>query len=223
MKRFLFYSTMIVGIIVFYSLCYYFSFRNTLNKAELLKNKQDRNLMLLLLDEEIADEFQRSSSVPPEIGIEVTSDETQIIKSSTVCIYEAYDMETGEILTVESSPTADLAGLTRAEVIVYLRKYMDNLSISEYEAGLISYELVSFSSEKVVFRKNYDKSTHIFKYYITIRNDLVVVYYSDKKTIYEYTGIEAASLTREECVLLENGIMVKDNEELYDILAGLTS
>ena len=49
----------------------------------------------------------------------------------------------------------------------------------EYEAGLVSYELVSFSPERVVLQKVYDRDKVRYKYYVTIKNDEVVVFYSD--------------------------------------------
>jgi hypothetical protein len=51
----------------------------------------------------------------------------------------------------------------------------------------------------------------------------VVVYYGDKKTVYEYTGIETKNLSREEKTMLKKGIEVKDEEELYQILENYSS
>ncbi len=51
----------------------------------------------------------------------------------------------------------------------------------------------------------------------------MVAYYGDKKTVYEYTGIETSSLHAKERRALKKGIEVQDEDELYNILENYSS
>ena len=61
------------------------------------------------------------------------------------------------------------------------------------------------------------------QFYLCSLGGFIVVYYSDLKTIYEYTEISCATLTPEIQLLIEHGFYVKDVKELYSILEGYTS
>ena len=67
-------------------------------------------------------------------------------------------------------------------------------------------------------RKTYQDLAKENRFYLTFRKDEVVVYYNDKKTIFQYTGIVKDSLLQEECDKLQIGYYVKDEEQLYGIL-----
>ena len=56
-----------------------------------------------------------------------------------------------------------------------------------------------------------------------MQNGIVIVYYSDKKTVFDYTGIEAATLSDKNQSELSLGKYVKDDDELYALLEGYTS
>ena len=58
---------------------------------------------------------------------------------------------------------------------------------------------------------------------MVIQNGYVTVFYKDKKTVFEYTNIEAKYLPQSEIDKLYDGIYVKDKEELYTILEGYSS
>ena len=97
------------------------------------------------------------------------------------------------------------------------------MSLAEYEAGLLSYEVVSFSENQVVLRKTYDATKVPYKYYVNISDGMVIVYYSDLESVFEYTHIPAVDLSEEDRVKLIEGIYVKDREELYSLLEGFSS
>lgn len=114
-------------------------------------------------------------------------------------------------------------GMNRNELIKWLHDYCVSPPLEEVNKGLLSYELVSFSSGQIKAKKTYLKDMVIFKYFIGIRNDMVVVYHNDKKTVYEYTGINCKSLPVEEQKKLNYGIYVRDEEQLYGILEDYSS
>lgn len=114
-------------------------------------------------------------------------------------------------------------GMDRSTLIKWLHDYCVSPPLEEVNKGLLSYELVSFSPELIKAKKTYLKDMVMFKYFIGIRNDMVVVYHNDKKTVYEYTGINCKNLPLEEQKKLNYGIYVKDEEQLYGILEDYSS
>lgn len=158
-----------------------------------------------------------------EDTLSVDTSQVITVKPSTVCILEHYDMVSQEQRQEEMNTPEYLVGLTREEIIAYLNSYMLDLPLEEMQDGLISYELIAFSKDNVTLRKTYNSDTVLFRYYIVVEDNIVVVYYQDKKTVYEYTGIDATSLPIEEQTRLSQGIEVKNEKELYGILEDYSS
>lgn len=221
MKRFFLSFSGILVMVLFFSACYYISFRNTVKHLENNKTKQETVLPELLAEEEIQNAAEDRSQDSFEL-MEVSAEDA-IITADTVCVYQLYYLDNGEQLQYEAKPSADIAGLTRVQLSKKLARYMEHLSVMEYEAGLLSYEVLSFSPERVVLQKVYDRDRVQYKYFVTIKNDEVVAFYSDKKTVFEYTGILQSELEENIRTALQIGIPVKDVEELYDLLSGITS
>jgi len=215
MKRFFLSFSGILVMVLFFSACYYISFRNTVKHLENNKTRQENVLPELIAETE---EGSQDSFELMEV-----SAEDAIITADTVCVYQLYYLDNGEQLQYEAKPSADIAGLTRVQLSKKLARYMEQLSVMEYEAGLLSYEVLSFSPERVVLQKVYDRDRVQYKYFVTIKNDEVVAFYSDKKTVFEYTGILQYELEENIRTALQIGIPVKDVEELYDFLSGITS
>ena len=215
MKRFFLSFSGILVMVLFFSACYYISFRNTVKHLENNKTRQENVLPELIAEKE---EGSQDSFELMEV-----SAEDAIITADTVCVYQLYYLDNGEQLQYEAKPSADIAGLTRVQLSKKLARYMEQLSVMEYEAGLLSYEVLSFSPERVVLQKVYDRDRVQYKYFVTIKNDEVVAFYSDKKTVFEYTGILQYELEENIRTALQIGIPVKDVEELYDFLSGITS
>lgn len=151
----------------------------------------------------------------------VSSEDTT--KTSTRLIMETYnekDRSTSkEILTM---PPAYL-GVTRVEMIDKLNKYMEDIPLEELEKGLISYDLLYFSTDYVMLRKTYNPSDDFQKYYIKLERGCVTVYYSDKETVYEYTDINLADLPEDVRIKVINGMPIKDEKALYDFLENYSS
>ncbi len=220
MKRFFISFTGILSIMLFFTGCYYVTYRSTVKKFENNKTRQDILLTGSVSEPKMGNAVESDDGTQPDTEV---SAEDAIITSDTVCRYELYYIDTGEQVQYEANPTAEFAGLTRKQLTNKLNQYMENLSVMEYEAGLISYEVISFSPERVVLQKVYDREKVRYRYFVTIKNEEVVVYYSDKKTVFEYTGIIQNSLDETVRSALRIGIPVKDVEELYDFLSGITS
>lgn len=215
MKRFFVSFIGIVSVVLFFSFCYYVSFRNSIKKLENEKIQRTNDMQDFLQEAEDSQKLM--------VHAETVSTEDSIITPDTVCVYEIVHLDTGETYQYEASPTSDLAGLNRTQLQNRLRQYFSDMSVMEFEAGLISYELISFSDARVVIQKVYDSDRIKYKYYVLGKNDEVIVYYSDKKTVFEYTGITRQVLSEDIWNALCVGIPVKDLDELYDYLSGITS
>lgn len=149
--------------------------------------------------------------------------EEAIVKPGATCIYQIYNTETGTMTEEEGYVTSEMVALKRADILLYLEDYMEHLPEEEEEKGLEAYSLTYFSTDKIIFQKTYNPKKASYMYYIVVENNIVVVYYTDWKTVFEYTGIDARGLSMEEQKKLSNGIKVKDNAELYSILEDYSS
>lgn len=146
-----------------------------------------------------------------------------IILPSTQYILQTYDITTGNMTEEELKVPSYLVGLTRLQVIEYLHNYMNDMNLDEFKNGLNAFELLTFSENKVTLRKTYNKDLVENQFFIKSQNGKIVVYYGDQKTVYEYTEVTVEHLTQYEQLKLEEGIFVKDEEELYSILENYSS
>jgi len=226
-----------VAIGLMFCLCYYASYKNALKDFNRKAKEQENSLYSEL--EKISEEnktllnrLAKQEDEMAELAALQTGEQENVaagmIAHNTVLptvsyIEETYNMVTGQLDSVARIAPGFLIGMTKEELSAYVADYMDNLSLAEYEAGLLSYEIVSFSENKVVLRKTYDASKVPYKFYVNITDGMVTVFYSDMESVFEYTHIPAVDLTEEDRVALIEGIYVKDREELYSILEGFSS
>ena len=82
-------------------------------------------------------------------------------------------------------------GLSREQLMQTVQN--DSLSppLEELEKGFVSEELVSFSPQRVVLRKNYRNAGRRDGLYLAVRDHELVAYCADLETVYTYTGIRA--------------------------------
>lgn len=219
-----------------FSLCYYLSYRNALrqfNENAIERNKElilslEQNGLILEKDsneEQVADnntgEINEVDDVEDEtVAVDIIVD---TVMPNTQYKLQVYDIKNGN-MTEEILPTPSyLIGLKREEVIEYLYEYMNDLPLSEFEKGLESFQLVSFSKDNIVLRKTYNIDKVENQYYLKSQNGYIVVYYGDQKTVYEYTGLSTARLSQYEKLQLESGVFAKNLEELYALLENYSS
>lgn len=237
MKRWIGYIGGFVAAGFLFCICYYASYQNALknfNKeakeqtdslySELVRVSEENKSLLLELSEK-EKEMEKLAAMP---GQDTDTVEAGVVPQNTVLptvsyIEETYDAATGALESMSKVAPGFLVGMTKEELTDYLAEYMDNLSIAEYEAGLLAYEIVSFSENKVILRKTYDATKVPYKYYVNISDGMVTVYYSDLESVFEYTHIPAVDLSEENRTALIEGIYVKDREELYSLLEGFSS
>ncbi len=236
MKKFGLYFGSFAVLSLLFCVCYYASYKNALKDFNRKAKEQQSGLYSEL--ERVSEENQTLLSRLAQQEAELTelAEQTQeqenvavgVIAHNTVLptvsyIEETYNKVTGQLDSVARTAPGFLIGMTREELTEYVTNYMEKLSLAEYEAGLLAYEIVSFSENKVVLRKTYDASKVPYKYYVNISDGMVTVFYSDLETVFEYTHIPAVELSEEDRLALIEGIYVKDREELYSILEGFSS
>ena len=136
---------------------------------------------------------------------------------------ENYNKKEGSILEVEETMPVEYIGMDRQTLTAELRAYEEAPSIADLEGGFESYQVISFSNEQVVLRKTFSPPSVAYKYYLTEQNGCVIVYYIDKKTVFEYTSIMVDSLPEELQRQLEKGKYITDIDSLYDFLETYSS
>lgn len=232
------FSIVILGML--FTTSYYLSYRQALRK--LAEQRQEQNMNSVLAEHMAAEEQFAALNGPIETTPLPTAEPTEMVQDNgteeaveadtirkayilpdTKLLVETYELSTGEFLVEETVPDAMLVGLTREELQERLQKEIDNMSVSEYEKGLLSSELITFSEDKVIVRRTYDKERIEYLYYLAVKNGEVVVYYSDRKTVFEYTGISAATLAEEDRLALMSGIPVQTAEEMFALLESYSS
>lgn len=237
MKKFCVYFGSFAAISLMFCLCYFVSYKSALKDFNRKAKEQENSLYSELekISEENKELLNRLAMQENDLAeLAALPEEEQeniaagVIAHNTVLptvsyFEETYNMVTGQIDSTERIAPGFLIGMTKEELSAYVKNYMDNLSLAEYEAGLLSYEIVSFSENKVVLRKTYDASMVPYKFYVNITDGMVTVFYSDMKSVFEYTHIPAVDLAEEDRMALIEGIYVKDREELYSILEGFSS
>lgn len=158
---------------------------------------------------------------------EVTEEpKPQVITSNTKFVLQTHYIDArnhDELEEKNESVPSDIIAMTREELEDYLTKYMEELPLNEYLNGLLSYELIDFSDDTVILRKTYASDWNEHEFYLCDVEGEVVVYYSDKDTVFEYTGIKTANLGQEEQIRLKIGYFVADEEELYALLESYSS
>lgn len=223
MKKILYTSLLFAGISAIFGLCYYLSFKNALLHYN--REAVEQNTQLL-------NEILQSSGESERLLQQMIKENTEAVQAAasqeTLLATASYFLETC-YLQSQTEERKQLAipgfmvGLDRRELNAYVKGYMEEMPINEYLAGLLSYEIISFSAEQVVLRKTYDEAKVEDQFYVCRRGDFIVVYYSDLRTVYEYTEIRVDGLIEDDRQAINQGFYVKDAQELYSILEGYTS
>ncbi len=234
MKKIGIYSGGVVLLSLMFCVCYYFSYENALKDFNQKARQQEKGLYteLLRVSEENQELLGRLALKEEQL-LQQDEENNEVLEAgrlpqNTVLptvhyVEETYDLATKQMYSMAKTAPGFLIGTTKEELSAYLAEYMEDLSLAEYEAGLISYDIISFSEDNVILRKTYDVNKVPYKYYVNISDGMITVYYSDLKSVYEYTHIPAVDLSEEDRLALIEGIYVKDREELYSILEGFSS
>ena len=208
MKKVAIYAISFLSLSVLLSTCYFVSYRYALNKFN--RNATEQSGVT-----------KRLSGTGT---YDVSANTKTTVSPDASYTLQIYDLATDKLKEKKENIPNDFVGMTRDQIINRLNVYVQNKSLDEYNKGLVSWQLVSFAPERVVVKKTYNSEGILFKYFMIIRDGNVVIYYSDKKTIYEdETGINLDELSEVDKRELMYGKWIQDENELYSLLDGYTS
>lgn len=216
LKKASIYLVSFAFLCVTFTFCYYLSYLHALNDFNKRSIEQKNDLYALI------EKVQPTQQPLEEEIVSVLQTEATILPTTKYTL-EVYDMKSGITQTKELGPPAYMVGLTREEIVDYLDAYMSDMPLSEYNKGLISFELISFSDKEITIKKSYHEDFVPFRFYVVIKDGYVVVYNSDLKSVYSYTHIEAKNLPEEDRISLIQGIYVNTLDELYALLESYSS
>lgn len=213
------YLLSLMSLAFLFSTCYYLSYQHALKNfnRRAVERKEELNSLLSATQPTASEDNAENTSVA------AAAQASNKILPSTKYVLEIMNMKTGTAETESLNMPGHLVGMTKEEVEAYLTDYMRDLTLSEYNKGLISYELTNFTDKEIHLRKVYDEDMVPYRFYVVVKNGFVVVYNSDLKSVFEYTSIEAKNLPEEDRVALSMGIYVNDEEELYALLESYSS
>lgn len=146
----------------------------------------------------------------------------QVICNLTSIIEEEYDVDSGKLSEQKIDTPVGLLGYSRDKLIIYMKQYMKSPSKEDCDKGMIAFELISFSREKVVWRKSFTRKKEV-EFLGKNENGYLTIYLPDGKTLYDYTNIYIEQLPPAIWEKLEDGIEFTNSEELYDFLETYTS
>lgn len=218
------YVCSIFGIITIFAISNYVCYQSAMKH---FKNMQDETASMLskqmqgYVAEEIDNKYNEFLEENKSVSTDAGTGDT--INIQTVYQIENYNSVKDTTATDYETIPEELLGMNRTEVDEYCKNYIQNMPVDEYLSGLQSMGVASFSTEKLIIKKVYDSSKIKYKYYIIAVDGEVVVYYGDKKTVYEYTGIQTSNLNKAERGKLKTGVKIKDEDELFGILENYSS
>ncbi|MCI8779063.1 MAG: hypothetical protein HFH70_00115 [Lachnospiraceae bacterium] len=228
MSRKISYVWIALGIVLAIIVGDFISYHMVLNKMDSMQTDYEQRVSELV-EVDVTKQLENKAEEVVERIVENNTESVtastgeEALNVNTVYQIQRYDVQKDTTATDYETLPQDLVGFTREQADGYFKDYMNRLPVEEYLDGLQSIGIVSFSAERLVVKRIYDNSKVEYRFYLIAVDGEVVVYYGDKKTVYEYTGIETKNLSKEERTMLKKGIEVKDEEELYGILENYSS
>jgi len=226
------YFCYICIMLVAFSISNYASYKSALNHFEEIQSDNEKKAyeqFEAYVSEKVDSKYKEFEEIwqqhEEETENNVPADTSEYDRLGVQTIYqiENYNSEKGTTIVEYETLPEELIGLEREQADEYCKNYMKNMPAEEFLKGLQSMGVTSFSNERLVVKKIYDSSKVKFKYYLIAVDGEVVVYYGDKKTVHEYTGIETSNLPAKERRALKKGIEIHDEDELYSILENYSS
>lgn len=167
------------------------------------------------------DEEQESYDKQPEPAVEAAYVPEPIITADTSYVVISYDMQDGTAEETKETTPDSYIGYNREKLEEALSAYDKSPSLTDLEKGFLGIELLSFSPEKVIVKKNYEKQESGF--YLLNENHNVVVYDKSLKYMYMNTGIKTEDLPKEVQEEVLHMKFIPSETELYHFLESYSS
>lgn len=154
---------------------------------------------------------------------EVDANKEIIVSNVTQFIEEEYNSDTKEITEKKINTPIEYIGLTRNQLIKKMTEYMIEPTVTDKAKGLVAFQLVEFSQNKVTVRKSYSTANVPMIYYICVEKEYLKIYLEDKKTLYDNTSIKLSNLPESVQRQVIKGLKIEGVNDLYDFLETYTS
>ena len=191
------YSLAVAVLLVVFTLIYYISYKNTVEKYNLELREKESNAV-------------ETDSGMNE-GVEANMENSLHVSRKMTYISELYDSVTNTVSQAVDTIPDEWIGLSRNELIQKLSESEDKMT------------LVSFSEDRLVVRESRMPVENDYSYYMTVTEGVLVVYYADMHDVYLNTYLTLDELPEEDREMLTNGFYISNITELYDYLESITS
>ena len=160
---------------------------------------------------------QEQKKMAQQNAAQTSTKQEQRVTSETKLVIEKWEEESEELVKEERDMPPEYAGLTREELEKQLTVEIKDKSWEEEKEGLVKITLESFSEDKIVIRKVYNKSSEQ-GYILRLKDGEVVIYRKDEKEPFEKTGLKEENLSKQDKKILQGGYAVRTEKELYSVL-----
>lgn len=151
------------------------------------------------------------------------AEEKQVLTSDTKYIVIETDLLMEESTQTQGNVPEHYIGMDRDQFMEAMESYELSPPLAEQNKGFVGLEVKSFSRDKVVIRKNYFFMENPQHFYLTAKDNYVVVMKEDLITVYLNTTILVTSLPER----IQSEIMlnkyIENEKELYDFLETYSS
>lgn len=149
--------------------------------------------------------------------------EEEVICADTRYIIQEVDLQKNTSVETSWKVPDRYLGMDRDTFVKEIELYGQSPSLKDQELGFVSTEVVSFSKEKVVVRKNYVFKEINSSFYLVNEKNFVVVYCDDLKTVYMNTNISLDALPDSLKQEIIQNKYIATEEELYNFLESYSS
>lgn len=147
-----------------------------------------------------------------------TSADTNTITANTQLVLQVYDRHTDEMTETVGRIPQKYVGMNREQFVSCLADEYNAPLLKEKKEGIEYVEVVSFSYERIVVKKSYQKTEDASGFYLVLEQSMVTIYESDRRTLYMRTAINAVLLPEEVRRKLLYGMELETQEELEKFL-----
>ena len=168
-------------------------------------------------------ENAKAQEMPVKEKMPVSVMDTPVVTANTRYVIQEYNVLNGQLKQNEETAPDKFIGLDRTKLAQEIENYNTKPSLTDQEKGFTFMELVSFSNDKVVVKKSYEKQEVAKGFFLLNENHYVVVYDSELSGIYMNTNILVEELPEK----LQNEIIhmkyIQDEGELFNFLESYSS
>lgn len=161
-------------------------------------------------------------SEQPQV-IPASAEDEQAICADTQYIIQEVDLEKDTSVETTWKVPDKYIGMNRKQFIKEMELYQQAPALKDQELGFVSVEVVSFSKDRVIIRKNYIFKEISSSFYLVNEKNYVVVYCDDMQTVYMNTNITLDSLPDKLKQEIIRTKYIATQEALYNFLESYSS